>query len=649
MFSKLGPITLLALVVGLVNPVHAQPLPVVKVEDTQDRWITFGDGGRLTHGFEISPLLMQFLFESDKYILIAPGIDDVGAHGMGVMSLKNSPSTIEDLLKDRLPNINFTYLNATKNVIRPQRVHGMSVMSAGQMESPQAHIIIRPRVETLLYASGERSNRIVYGFAPDRLNPYNAGMPGQKDNEFTTTEYAKPSPIDGKICENVDFFGGQLNPLGWGPGLPNFGANSDEGIELFLFGYGFGFKKKTFDVKSELVFDVELPMLNKTQEFRYELKGGGKDIGVGFSYQGISIAVEVQRRNTLRMALQAMLTTIVDSFLKDIPTTAWSTQILEQREDQWLIPVGTQQGMRIGMALESTFKSKYAVTKIYDNYSLITPDPSNVFRPFVLETITLPNTELLLPLVGGARALAADSPAVASHDLGKLDLQDVVETLPPPETVCLKKKPSTWEKLLMGITWVYGYIRYKTVFDQSFESASILGTSDKIAVIASGIDPKEKKLKDSLDTSGFDFISWDNRPADELGMGTAAAILLKEKLKQNPHFVSLKVLTPFGSTHSSAVYQALVYAAERADIQTVIVPFKPGKDSQALRDGIKMLVGKGKLVVVPQGIKVAGAIEAPPTAEFTTKGLSGRKLRLSGVGSGVVEKLAQILNQNSKQ
>lgn len=626
---------LISILVVLASQAHAQPKPFVLVPETQDRHITFSDGGRLNHGFEITYLLMKYLFDSGKYQIIAPGITSTKVNGFSVMATGSNPSP-KDTLKERLPDINFDFLD---QLTPSKNANGFSVMARGSKLAPvQPHIIIRPRVETLLYSSGERSNRMVYGFAPDKLNPYNAGVAGGKDNEFTTTEYARPDPVSGKVCENVDFFGGQLNALGWGPSLSNFGANSDEGIELFLFGYGFGFKKKNFEVKSEIVFQVELPLAGQIKEYRYELKGNGKDVSVGVSYQGISVGFEIARVKTLRMALQTILTNVVENFMKDVPPNAWNTEIGSFHNGQWLIPVGKEQGITENLSLQSTFGSLYTVTKLNSDFAVITPALTNVFEPFVGERLFLAGN---VPTGGGIRTMAS-LPEV--RNLGEVEIVNATqpEQIPPPIAgPCAKKKPSTIEKFLMGITWVYGFIRYKTVFDQSFTRQNISTDNDKIALIGSGVDPKDERLFDSIDATGFDFISWDARPSDDLGMGTAAALLLTEKIK-NLRIVPLKVLTPFANTHSSAVYQSLVYAAERADIQTVLLTFKPGKDSQAVRDGVQILVAKGKTVIVPEGIQIPGAIEAPPTHDFKTRGLGGAKLKLSSIGTGVIEKFIEI-------
>jgi len=625
------------LLVTSVSAAESTPKPLVLVEDTQDRWITFSDGSRLNHGFEITHLLLQALYETNKYQLIAPGIES--STGVRTFAAKDSQIALKNILKERLPNIEFTYFGHVQ-----QNSSGIKTMS---VKKSRPHIIIRPQVDTLLYASGERSNRIVYGFSPDRLNPYNAGQPGQKDNEFTLTEYGQSDPVSGKVCENVDFFGGQLNPLGFGPALPNFGANSDEGIELFLMGYGFGFKKKTYDLKSEITFEVELPSLNQIKDFHYELRGRGQDIGVGVSYKGLSVAIEIARVKTLRMALQSILTNIVNNFMSDIPPTVWSTHISNFKEGMWLIPVGALQGIEKGLRLESSFGSRYRISEVFESQSIVTPDAQNTYQPFIGEVLAVDGT----PIAGGSGLHLMATHEKEDRDLGRLELKDTAdpENIPPPESnACLKRNPSTWERLVMGITWLYGYIRYKNIFDQPFNSIGISANQNKIAVIGSGIDPNDKRLKDVIDASGFDFISWDNRPADELGMGTAAALLIKKQL-ENVRLVPLKVLTPFGNTHSSAIYQALTYAAERPDISTVLVLFKPSKISHALIDGVQKLIEKGKTVVVPQGIKVPGAIEASELSEFKTKGLGGARLKLSGFGAGVVEKFIQLTKSTSSK
>ena len=567
---------------------------------------------------------MKYLYDSGKFQLIIPDI--AGKTEFSVMSVRQS--SVQDILRERLPDTNFDFLSQIQNSTNKKGFSTLSISGA----SASPHIIIRPRVETLLYASGERSNRVVYGFAPDRLNPYNVGIPGGKDNEFTATEYR---PADPKLaCQSIDFFSGQLAPLGWGPSLSNFGSNSDEGIELFLFGYGFGFKKKTYEVKSEIVFRVEVPSQNSVNEYRYELKGSGKDIAIGVSYQGISVGVEVARVKTLRKALQKILANIVEGFMKDLPAGTWSTEI-STHDGQWIIPVGSGQGIAEGLILYSSLGSKYVVAKVDSGISFLTPDSGNLFKPYLGEALFLvPPSQNKLKV-----ASTLEVKSLASVEIPDVT-QDPQDPLPVPDT-CVRKKPSTFEKFLMGITWVYGFIRYKTVFDQSFKSQAMSLGHNKIAMIGSGVDPKDNRLSNNIDSSGFDFISWDQRPSDDLGAGTAAAVLLSSKIK-NARIVPLKVLTPFAGTHSSALYQALAYAAEREDIRTVVLTFKPAKNSQAIRDGVELIVKSGKTVVVPEGIHVPGAVEAPATAEYKTRGLGGAKLHLSPIGAGVIEKLIEL-------
>ncbi|MGE3973464.1 MAG: hypothetical protein AB7F59_02950 [Bdellovibrionales bacterium] len=653
---------------------EAKPKVRVRVEPTEDRWLTFMDGERLRHGVEVSHLVSETLYLTDRYLILT------GSGGASLFSTQTfqAEERVDQVLQElaeRLPGMEFTYLRDTqaRSEISPLSSSSgdMSVFSQKEasvlmqaVSRREAQLFIRPRVETLLYASGERSNRAVYGFAPDRINPFNEGREGAKDNEFIKKPQlsAIPEESSGKLCSVVDFFSGQMEPEGFGPGRSNFGFDADEGVTFSILGYGFGFRKKTFEVKSEIVFEVEAPELNYKREYRFELKGSGRDLYIGAQYSGILVGVEIQKRKTLRQSLAQLLPTIVENFEKELPTVLWQTDITAKFDEaQWIIPGGFDEGLTEGMQLISGLGSVYTITKSFAQASLIRPESTNVYKPFVGEPLRF---HVLGVNVWGEpeasfRTLAAvgdsstQSISLGTKDLGQISLP---EDVAPIANLCAGKQPGMIERWLMNILWVYGYIRYKTVLDQPFDSLdqklstqklAALSAAPKIALIASGVSPKEEKLKSHLENSGFDFISWDKRPSDDLGMGTAAALLMEKQIKVPFTLVPLKVFGPRGDTHSATLYQALEYASKREDIQYVVVPFQPAIESEAYKMGLELCVRAGKKVFVASQSGVEGVIEAAESKDDYKVGGLGSKVRLAKAGRGVVEEFIKQLNQTN--
>lgn len=613
-------------------------VPIV-VYDTEDRWITFADAQKLYHGQEVSPLLLETLFQSQRFILMAPPQEpQVRSLSLGRGLATEALPPLD--LTERLPGVEFHYQLLDSHVAASQTLAQgpLAVKMAQQVLEPQ--IVIRPRIETLLYASGSRSNRIVYGFSPERLNPFNAGRRGSLDNEFTKNV----DPENPQQCGTLDLFQKQFEAEGFGPWLSNFGADADEGFVFSLPMFGFGFKRKAFETKSQVVFDVEYPSLRITKTYRYELKGKGLNIFLAGQYAGYTASVEIQKRKTLRQVLVQLLPEITQQLEKDIPSNVWQSKLLKV-QNQWVIPGGEYVGLQVNDEFISPYGSKYKILKLLSSYAVVEPSSDNRFQPFDGEVVKL----------FGANFDAEDSQSLAmstdavSENLGVVNLGDVLPK--PPSNLpssCKIKKMGRWERLLQGLLYIYGLIRYHTVFDQDFDSFPVRDNTQKVALVGTGVSPKESALKPYLDGAGFDFISWDKRPSDDNGAGTVAAKYLLQSLKHKNDLsiVPVKVVGAHGETHSSAIYEGFQYIAQREDIKTVLVLFSPAIDSQAYRQGIELLVKAGKHIIVPKGTGILGTIESEtPTKEYKDRVLGGVTARLDAIGMAVLKKGIEILNQ----
>lgn len=606
---------------------RTQPRLRVRVEPTQDRWITFGDGNRVQHGFEVSPLLDYYLFHSDAFVV----------QHVPQVRTQDASLNLEDDLIERLGG-ELGQQVAKDILIRSGRIEQQS--SGGDL----LHVIVRPRVETLLYASGLRSNRLVYGFSPDRLDPFNEGRPGAIDNEFIEKNSSAANPS----CKPVDLLNDQVRSVGFGPWAGNYGANFDEGAEFFIAGYGLGFRYKKFTVKSEVVFDLEFPEMGQKTSLRQVLTGGGTDVMVAVTYQGIYGAIEAQRRKTLRKALHELLPSIVQEVRNHLGKTPWSTRVMESNGSQLLVRGGFAEGLETGMALYTESGDQVVLSQIGQGMSV-----GLIQNPAQIQAGTRLYAHNNGPQV---QRLAVEQTQQREVKLfaNRSTEESAADALDSNGKCSAVKKPSFFERLLNSAFLAYGYYRYFQVLDQPNRQPAAqaqLAGLRKVAIVSTGISPKEKKLEAVLDSSGFDFLSWDNRPADDVGAGTAEALHLMEKLDVAVKLVPIRVIGPYGTTHSSAIYQALLHLSTRADVDAVVIPFAPRIESKALAMGIEKITQSGKSVFVSSELKgVVGSRVLRLDAARSDKEHSvfGTKGRVSPTARGVLEGAATWMNKNWK-
>ena len=625
---------------GNVASRSAPKLRVV-VEPTADRWITFGDGVRLQHGWEITPLLEQALFEHGGFSVLSP------LRNQGLT--RQSVGYDEALLEERLGE------QVSKSILAQQVAHGNLGLTQ-QSASRLVHARVRARVETLIYSSGLRSNRVVMGFSPDRLDPFNAGMPGALDNEFIFAQSSRA-----QVCGSRDFFQGQAQAAGFGPWRGNFGANFDEGFEIFVAGYGFGFRIKRHSIRSEIAFDVEYPELSERTTIRLALDGRGRDLMLTGSYHGISAEIEIQRRKTLRQALQQMLPQLAKALATRLAEAPWSTFIVDSYGSKAFIEGGVADGLFEGMTLMTETGVPLMVVQVGNGISRVQATRGEMLSPrarvFAGETRPLRLSQL-------SQSSVKLDPLQLSNAMDEHTAKQAVQSVegcPPP------RRLSFWERSLQSLFFAYGLFRYLNVLDQSFSEATSVQAiktsselnsahqlaaawpaSELVAFVSSGISPRESRLRGVLEPSGFDFFSWDNRPSDDLGVGTAEAVRFAERTGGRFRLLPIRIIGPFGNTHSSAIYQAFKHLADRKDVSHVVVPLAPDFQSEAFRLGVQMVSESGKTVFVSTQLLGVGGervVSLPPGEKSWEHGVFGTRGRVSRVGLGVVDGAAEWLKQ----
>jgi subtilisin family serine protease len=312
----------------------------------------------------------------------------------------------------------------------------------------------------------------------------------------------------------------------------------------------------------------------------FKTTGKGSDIFIAGSYQGFSLGVEIQRRQTLLQALKIVLPQIVDDLL------------LAGLSDSTLAQI-------------SAGAASSGLTVLND---------SPMQKTFA-RTINI----------------AADNTARASVQQASV-------------AQCFGKKTSWVENAINGFFLFYAMWKYNHVLDQSLHQAPKMTASAqalKIAMIDSGFDYNDSALRDHVMADsknqilGFDFISWDPRPSDDNGHGTAAAKLLAQNLKKPFVLIPLKVIGARGETHSSAIYDSFRYAINNK-VDAILVPWSAQPQSQGAFDlGLKLAKQAGISVYT---------VTNHETKKYITRGLGGAHLGLNAQDAAAVEDFAANIN-----
>jgi len=140
-------------------------------------------------------------------------------------------------------------------------------------------------------------------------------------------------------------------------------------------------------------------------------------------------------------------------------------------------------------------------------------------------------------------------------------------------------------------------------------------TTPVIAVIDTGIDYNHGALHDALwinpkpfkdpsgeqDLYGWDFISGDSRPYDDLYHGTEVASVALA-VAPRARIMALKAFNPFGVTSSAALFASFQYAVDHgAHVILAAWAARPSGIPQSLRDGIQYARDHGVVVVAAAG------------------------------------------------
>ncbi len=698
MFNSKLLILVITFVAGqaLAQTQSSPPGYYIGIAPAEDRWVTLPMGA-VYQGVEISYLLGQKLSESGKFIpvlidpppLAAPiptpaPLATFSPLGRKTLNRVSSPAAVQDR-QSQIPLEWTTWLQnqSTGNSnLANSGAHTMvqSHSFQGMVSSkPLYSIRVQPVVETLIYSSGDRSDRSVYGFSPTHTNLFNQGRAGALDNGYVAT-------LDQtQQCQKADFFNGQLDPNGYGPFSSNYGSNFDQGVTFNIFGQGFAFILKKFQVADQIRFLVDDSQLGTHQEYVFNTTAKGTDVYVWGSYENYSGSIDIQTRTTMIAALQNLLPQVVDDFIGQRFAGPWEATIMSNTAPITInagLNQNVQQGLQVATENGNIFQVQYTnvdsaqLIQLSGTGDVQVGDLVQVYngKPLVWTTPTpapAPVTPVAPLNVGpnASRVLASEpAPVVQTFTSQKaITLDQVARASQQVAAVaaCVDKKPGMIEEALDSLFIPYGLYRYLEVFDQAAKPPTtpappvIAGdgpTSNsgglRIAIIDSGIDFKDSKIKTHLAFSsqnvyeGFDFISWDTRPSDDNGHGTAAAKLLLSLVKKPIVFLSAKVIGSQGETSSSAIYDGFTFAIN-SRVDAIVVPWSSMASSlEAYILGAQLAAAANIPVFVAPGTVQAQEniyVGSMGTKSFKTSGLEAT-VKLPPEGVAAIQALASWIN-----
>ncbi|PIT99189.1 MAG: hypothetical protein COT74_09275 [Bdellovibrionales bacterium CG10_big_fil_rev_8_21_14_0_10_45_34] len=628
--------------------VSAQRLPKTKVDVVvaRDRHITFMDGKREFFGQDVSYLIAQEAFKSGRFVVRM--LDQSTLHGlakpMSTVQLSSSPSLVT-MLQTRHSRTDWNHFlselqfREVSSAIKPSSFDGHISDKVTQALSAN-RLTWTPEIKELQYISGERSNRVVYGFTQQTENPYNDGVDFVTDNEFV-----QPNNEAQTSCRVPNFFGESMKTSGWGPFRSNFGANSDEGLSFSILGFGFQFKKKTFAFRSLVEIKTSDNLNSVLDNYQYELQAKGKYLSIGFQYAGWSVAVDIQKRKALREALEEIVPLAVEKFVSEVGQT-WQTQIISTEYNRFLVEGGFDDELDVGSILVGQGGNTYFVqANVNGQVSRVTPALWNSRKPYVGEVLRWTDGHFdpwqvqsyKLNASGETDAINTVSREISASDSQSRKLLDGLQS-------CHLGKVGWLESMMMGLMGGYGLYRYYNELDQDYikhsdsgtlsakalssdyyerqtlktksvtsvdvkESAYVSQTRNvrklRVAVLGSGLNLSDPQLAAYIDNSGFDFISWDKRPHDDFGQTTKWAKKAVGQLRDNIHLIPYKVIGAYGDVHSGELFTAFQSLSRRADIDVVVVDFQPVVPSSAFSDGVT-LVESAKIPVFQSQNAIVG-------------------------------------------
>gem|GEM_PF-6015349 len=620
------------------------------MQPAENQWITLGDGSQVVLGQNISELLGHLMWKDGRFLPVQDGSFDDSSLSLKSLGLSSDQIIDTQFLPEAVSDWRFQ---------QRSKLSKFSQLRSG-IPGAKVDIRVKPVIETLIYASGEGSNRFVYGFSPKFDNPYRHSQAPQGSRSFGSGNEFIPSARDRDRCTKPDYFMSAFETLYSGFAASNFGTDADEGAMISIGGYGFGFKQKKYFVKTQISFEVVLEVDGTSQTFVYNTTAKGSDIWIAGQYQGYQLEIEIQRRETLVEALAELLPVLIKDFMSSQLRQPASREITVIHEGRLFVDAGSFDGLDLGDLLYSD-QRKYEVVDLDGHMAelhyvsgegeaelgerLFQAQPSDSSKELGLLT-TLENLNKPSSSVGESRIIEM---TLSKDSRAKLQV-DKVQSLR-----CEPGKGNFLSGILTGLLYPVALIRYNTLFDERFKhyddgTLEKAGQIYRVGILGTGVDYNDKELRNAANLAiatsptpvknpGYDFVSLDNRASDDNGQGTAAAKAFAKYALKSWALVPIKVIGPRAESHSGAIFDGFKYATtQKLDI--LIVPWQPDFRSRAFEEGLKLAEQAGIKVFVQ-----ARELDFGQSPSFVKlRGLGFRSLRLTEGGHKSVIQAAQWLN-----
>lgn len=578
-------------------------------------------------------------------------------------------------------------------LVNPGEGSGVAELASSAAANPDPVLIDDPvmpsfevtaQIKELFYTTGEKAERVFYGFSPGFENPYNAGHENRSLNEFGSRPQSPAFGDTGDLHFGKDL-GSELN------------------LNLFWLGASLHYAKYTARMGVEITYYDVLARKHETR--RVTTTGEGVYFEVGAHYLGYMGAIHVARRASMVQAFDG----VVDTLAAEVARRLSAARILAEVHrigGRWYIGAGRlSHGLSAGQrfyshsALERGGRPHVIVVEeAFDLVSRVRPEVGTPVDGDIFASLNGAEAPPRASLNGAASRATGVASASSSSASGASGLSVVEQNLTAPRQEIdvarelarfIEDAVHRFFKGLAAIVTLPWRLARFGQYDQAFQAGEpwspslrraievaggnpmlqalgapqawqgSMGTNRTIiAVLDTGVDYNHQELRRNnffdavYNRPGFDFYSFDLRPFDDHAHGTAVAGAAAgggfRTMGVAPYatIMPVKVFSSYGETTSAAVYGGIRYAIGKG-AHIIVLGWTSPVRSQALLEGIRLAKANGVLVVAAAGDEGVDLSRAPrypasfadedPTLDnlLVVAGLDGQGRYFRGAGGSL--------------
>lgn len=500
---------------------------------------------------------------------------------------------------------------------------------------------VKLNINEMSLQTGSRADRKYFGFNPMYENRFN-------DNRTNLIDQTLMS--FGRAFDDRDFLHSGKE------------IGKDFDLDLFLLGVKFQSAAFHFALGMEVFFKpIDQGMIQKN--IRVHTKGRWIDVGVQVRLltQQIKAGILFAQRQTFQKAFQELSHAVAESILEEarrLPVFAR----LQSCHNRWYVNVGENAGLKVGHRFYNKDQWEngkqpeiYEIEKVFLRSALLKQKFIRSEKGALLKTLA--KGERVPVAAAHSFSSALSNPQVATENKKVVFEKHLnVHALEKPSGNIVERffqntLAAFFENLRRVVTLpyrLYRFFKYDEEYKYEGKQKAVdlrlalkrtlvrraqrswthrqLGLDQvwmnckeclgspriKVAILDSGIDYNHPELRHQIwmdpvrKSPGWDFISWDSRPYDDHSHGTEVAGMIagqaQKLLPLAPYtqLMPVRVIDPFGQSHSAALYEAFRYAIFKG-AQILVLPWSIKTRMPGLEQGLKLAQEKKVLVIAAAG------------------------------------------------